>query len=133
MRHGSHLEMVRASSRASRHLPCSASCPPSRSTERTRPEFSGCVPRRRSTGATTYEADPAKALGAAVRALRMEHGIAQEDLANLAGIERSHLGKIERGTQMPTLALILKIARALGCSAADLMAETKSRLSASVS
>lgn len=91
------------------------------------------IQRGRPAGATTYEAEPAKAFGAAVRALRMEHGVAQEDLANLAGIERSHLGKIERGTHMPTLALILKIARALGCSAADLMAETESRLAASVS
>lgn len=91
------------------------------------------IQRGRPVGATTYEAEPAKAFGAAVRALRMEHGVAQEDLANLAGIERSHLGKIERGTHMPTLALILKIARALGCSAADLMVETESRLAASVS
>ncbi|MEW9570247.1 helix-turn-helix domain-containing protein [Rhodanobacter sp. Si-c] len=91
------------------------------------------IQRGRPAGATTYEAEPAKAFGATVRALRMEHGVAQEDLANLAGIERSHLGKIERGTHMPTLALILKIARALGCSAADLMAETESRLAASVS
>ena len=34
----------RASSRASRHLPCAASCNSSRSTERTRPQLSGCVP-----------------------------------------------------------------------------------------
>ena len=57
--------------------------------------------------------------------------MAQETLANLASIERSHMGKIERGEHMPTLAIILKIARALGCSSADLMTATESRLTAS--
>lgn len=54
-------------------------------------------------------------------------------MAYLAGIERSHMGKIERGEHMPTLAIILKIARALGCSSADLMTATESRLAAAES
>ncbi len=87
--------------------------------------------RGRPLGATTFEAEPARAFGAAVRALRTEHGVAQETLAHMAGIERSHMGKVERGEHMPTLALILKIARALGCSSAELMSETESRLTAS--
>ncbi|WP_345797196.1 helix-turn-helix transcriptional regulator [Castellaniella sp. MT123] len=91
------------------------------------------IQRGRPAGATTFEAEPAQAFGAAVRALRTEQGVAQETLANLAGVERSHMGKIERGEHMPTLAIIFKIARALGCSAADLMAETESRLAASES
>ncbi|MBC7706221.1 MAG: helix-turn-helix transcriptional regulator [Rhodoferax sp.] len=89
------------------------------------------IQRGRPVGATTFEAEPAQAFGAAVRALRTEQGVAQETLAHLADIERSHMGKIERGEHMPTLAIILKIARALGCSAAGLMAATESRLSAS--
>ena len=89
------------------------------------------IQRGRPTGATTFEAEPAKAFGATVRAMRTEHGIAQEALAHRAGIERSHMGKIERGEHMPTLALIIKIARALECSSADVMAETERRLAAS--
>lgn len=89
------------------------------------------IQRGRPVGATTFEAEPAQAFGAAVRALRTEQGVAQETLANLADIERSHMGKIERGEHMPTLAIILKIARALGCSSADLMTATESRLTAS--
>ncbi len=54
--------------------------------------------------------------------------MAQETLAHRAGIERSHMGKIERGEHMPTLALIIRIARALGCSATTLMAETEQKL-----
>ncbi len=86
----------------------------------------------RPAGATTFDAELAQAFGAAVRALRMERGIAQESLANLAGIERSHMGKVERGAHMPTLAIIFKIASALGCSTTMLMAATESQL-ASVS
>lgn len=91
------------------------------------------VQRGRPTGATTFEAEPARAFGEAVRALRTELGVAQEALAHLAGIERSHMGKVERGEHMPTLALILKISRALGCSSAELMMETERRLAASAS
>ena len=87
------------------------------------------VQRGRPAGSTTHDAELAHAFGAAVRALRMERGIAQESLAHLAGVERSHMGKIERGEHMPTLALILKIARALNRSAGELMLETEARLS----
>ncbi|RMR22720.1 putative transcriptional regulator [Pseudomonas amygdali pv. ulmi] len=88
------------------------------------------VQRGRPPGTTTYEAEPALAFGQAVRAARTEQGIAQEELAALAKVERSHMGKIERGEHMPTLALILKIALALRISAAELMAATESNLRA---
>lgn len=70
------------------------------------------------------------AFGQAVRAVRTEQGIAQEELASLAEVERSHMGKIERGEHMPTLALILKISSALGISAAELMGATERNLRA---
>lgn len=84
----------------------------------------------RPAGATTFDADLAQAFGAAVRALRMERGIAQESLAHLAGIERSHMGKIERGEHLPSLAMILKVATALKMSGTELMAATESNLHA---
>ena len=86
------------------------------------------VQRGRPVGSTTYEPEPALAFGQAVRAARMEQGMAQEELAALAEIERSHMGKIERGEHMPTLALILRIAVALNRSAADLVAATEENL-----
>ena len=86
------------------------------------------VKRGRPVGSTTYEPEPALAFGQAVRAARMEQGMAQEELAALAEIERSHMGKIERGEHMPTLALILRIAAALNRSAADLIAATEENL-----
>ena len=86
------------------------------------------IQRGRPVGSTTYEREPALAFGQAVRAARMEQGIAQEELAALAEIERSHMGKIERGEHMPTLALILRIAAALNRSAAALIAATEENL-----
>tara|TARA_R110001599_G_scaffold69051_7_gene194523 strand:- start:9385 stop:9531 length:147 start_codon:yes stop_codon:yes gene_type:complete len=41
------------------------------------------------------------------------------------------MGKIERGEHIPTLPLILKIARALKCSSAHLMAAMEAKLSES--
>ena len=84
----------------------------------------------RPAGSTTHDAELAHAFGAAVRALRIERGIAQESLAHLAGVERSHMGKIERGEHMPTLAIIFKIAGALECSTEVLMSEAESQLAA---
>jgi len=86
------------------------------------------IKRGRPRGTTTYDAKPAQAFGDAVRSARMARGIAQEELAALAAIERSHMGKIERGGHLPTLALILKIAKALNTSAANLLAATEANL-----
>ena len=86
------------------------------------------IQRGRPTGTTTYEAKPAIAFGAAVREERTNQGIAQEALAHMAGIERSHMGKIERGEHIPSLPLIFKIAAALECGATDLMAATEAQL-----
>lgn len=82
----------------------------------------------RPPGTTTYEAEPALAFGQAVRAARLAQGVAQDEFASMAGIARSHMGKIERGEHMPTLAVILRIARALGRSAGELVLETEARL-----
>ena len=90
------------------------------------------VQRGRPAGSTTH-AELAQAFGAAVRALRTERGIAQESLAHQAGIERSHMGKIERGEHMPTLAIIFKIAGALECSTAVLMSQTEGQLAGNLS
>lgn len=86
------------------------------------------IQRGRPAGTKTYEPEPARAFGMAVRMKRTEQGTAQETLAYRAGIERSHMGKIERGEHMPTLAILIRIAEALGCTATNLMADTENNL-----
>jgi len=56
------------------------------------------------------------AFGERVRQIRKEKGLSQEALADLAGIDRSYMGHIERGDQNVTLTKIHQIADALGVS-----------------
>jgi transcriptional regulator with XRE-family HTH domain len=67
----------------------------------------------RPLGATTFDPTPARAFGAVIRTIRLELKISQEELSNLAEVERSHMGKIERGEHMPNFVLILRLAKAL--------------------
>ena len=61
------------------------------------------------------------AFGQAVRTVRLEQGISQEALADLALVDRSYMGGIERGEHNVALINIQKIANALKVSIADLM------------
>ncbi len=62
-------------------------------------------------------------LGQSIRANRLALDLSQEALADSAGIDRSHMGKIERGERNVTLLNILKIATALQRPASALLAE----------
>jgi transcriptional regulator with XRE-family HTH domain len=69
--------------------------------------------RGRPVGAKTFDPAPALAFGETIRGVRLELGLSQEELANSAQVERSHMGKIERGEHLPNLVLILRLAKAL--------------------
>lgn len=60
-------------------------------------------------------------LGESVRMKRKELALSQEALADYAGIDRSHMGKIERGERNVTLLNVLKIAEALKCKPSQLL------------
>jgi len=64
------------------------------------------------------------AFGAAVRARRKAIGLSQEALADLAEIDRSHMGKIERGERNVSLMNIIRIARAVGTQPSELLNES---------
>lgn len=61
------------------------------------------------------------ALGAVIRARRKDLAMSQEELAHASGIDRSHMGKIERGERNVTILNILRVADALGCKSSDLL------------
>lgn len=84
----------------------------------------------RPSGSKTADPIVAASFGSVVRNARTSRGIAQEALAHLSGIERSHMGKIERGEHMPTLGAVFKLAKGLGMSAAALIQETAALLPA---
>ena len=58
--------------------------------------------------------------GLAVRARREELGLTQEDLADKAGIHRTYLSDIERGSRNVSLLNIEQMARALTLSLGEL-------------
>jgi len=84
--------------------------------------------RGRPRGTTTFDAPTAIAFGDAVRQRRLAAGIAQETLALVSGTDRSFVGKVERGENQPSLVLILRLAKALGCSGSDLVADAEATL-----
>ncbi|HCY63234.1 MAG TPA: XRE family transcriptional regulator [Oxalobacteraceae bacterium] len=62
-------------------------------------------------------------MGAAIRARRKLLDLSQEGLAITAGIERSNMGKIERGENNLSVLNLLRISDALGTKAADILAD----------
>ena len=61
------------------------------------------------------------ALGRAIRSIRLAHDTSQEALAQLADIDRSHMGKIERGERNVTALNLFRIAQALGVKPSEIM------------
>ena len=59
-------------------------------------------------------------LGKAVRARRKELGMSQEALADASGVERSHMGKIERGERNVTVLNIIRVCEALGSKPSEI-------------
>ena len=65
------------------------------------------------------------ALGKAIRRAREAKKMSQEALADGAGVDRSYVGRVERGDNNAAILTIQKLARALGISVAKLMQDAK--------
>lgn len=59
-------------------------------------------------------------LGQRIRAKRRELGMSQEGLAHEAGLDRSYVGRIERGEHNLTFVSLVRLARAMKCDVAAL-------------
>lgn len=57
--------------------------------------------------------DLVQLLGQNVRRLRVERGLSQEELAFRAGMKRSYLSDMERGTRNPSVRALGRVAEAL--------------------
>lgn len=62
------------------------------------------------------------------RTVRVGRGVAQDQLALLADVDRSYYGKLERGERQPSLALLLRIAHALDVTGGELVAMVEARM-----
>ena len=62
-------------------------------------------------------------LGARIRARRQALGWSQGRLAEKTGITANYVGVLERGLKLPTLDLLVKLARVLGLEPAGLLGD----------
>ncbi len=68
--------------------------------------------------------DPALvSLGVAIRQIRQSQNISQEKLALLAEVDRSYVGRVERGDNNVAILTLLKLASALDINLEKLMRE----------
>lgn len=72
--------------------------------------------------------DAGVAFGRVLRRLRMEAGFTQERFGFEADLRRTYISILELGQQQPSLASILKIAKALNCSAGELVARVEEEM-----
>lgn len=65
----------------------------------------------------------ADAVTARLASLRTLHGISLEELARRSGLTKSYLSKLERGVSQPSIATLLKLAKAFGTSSEKLLGQ----------
>ncbi|MCV6574360.1 MAG: helix-turn-helix domain-containing protein [Cohaesibacter sp.] len=66
-----------------------------------------------------------KTIGWNLRKLRVTKGLSQERLALEAGIDRSYVGRVERGSENVTVATLEAFTSVLGVHVSELFAEVK--------
>ncbi len=72
--------------------------------------------------------DPRAAFGQAIRRSRLKKGMSQEELAELAGIHRTYIGDVERGTRNISIVNMSRIAKALGKPLSQLISDMEEHL-----
>ena len=58
-----------------------------------------------------------------LRKLRQAKGLSQEEFAHQAGLHRTYVSDLERGSRNPTITVVDKLAVALGVPVGDLLDE----------
>ncbi|MEH8019837.1 helix-turn-helix transcriptional regulator [Rheinheimera metallidurans] len=72
--------------------------------------------------------DLALQIGENIRKRRLEIGLSQDNLALTAEIDRSYIGRIERGSVNITIEMLYKISIPLQCDPKTLLPEADKRL-----
>lgn len=74
------------------------------------------------------EANVAGAFGAVLRTLRIEKNLTQEQLGLEAGLQRKYISLLELGTKAPSLATVLRVAKALNVEPGSLVSLVAAKL-----
>lgn len=73
-----------------------------------------------------FDKDPnVVAFGNRLREIRKAKGISQENLSLIANIDRSYMGRLERGELNPTLTKICQLSKALEIDVVDFFSPKK--------
>ena len=56
---------------------------------------------------------------------RLAAGMTQEELASKAGVSREYVSQLENGRKSPTVQVLLRVCRAMGASASELLAKVE--------
>jgi transcriptional regulator with XRE-family HTH domain len=75
----------------------------------------------RNTGVSREAMNLRLAFATNLRRLRSEGGLSQQKLAIAAGLNRSHLSRLENGMNDPRLAIVSKLADVFGVEPAELL------------
>jgi transcriptional regulator with XRE-family HTH domain len=78
----------------------------------------------RNEGALAYW----NAFGIVLASLRRERSLSQEDLAELAGLHRTFVSRVERSVQAPSLLAIYALSTALGIFPSELLKRVESAM-----
>ena len=70
-------------------------------------------------------------LGQEIRKARLKAGLTQEDLAGKTHLTREYVSLLELNKRMPTLPVFVRLCKAMGLSAPDLLAKLQDSLAAS--
>lgn len=70
----------------------------------------------------------AEAFASAIRARRLELSLGQETVAQLAGVDRSYFGRLERAGSQPSVAVFIRVASALSTTPPELMQDVLDRM-----
>jgi transcriptional regulator with XRE-family HTH domain len=73
-------------------------------------------------------ADLQNTLGKRIRELRTKKGFSQESFADHCSLHRTYMGGIERGERNLTIQTVLTVARGLGMSMSELLADIEKQL-----
>lgn len=64
-------------------------------------------------------------LGEEIRKSRLKAGLTQEKLAFEAGVSRNYISELELNRKSPTVDLLIRLCRAMGASAAKIIARVE--------
>jgi transcriptional regulator with XRE-family HTH domain len=66
-----------------------------------------------------------KQFGTNLKKIRQEQSISQEELASMAGLDRTYISYLEMGTRNPSFFCIIKLCLALNCNFSELCGPIK--------